>query len=211
MVILQFRPLYLWVRSSCYPLDSGMDKTGRVDVEAKRKTSVSVDYRISVLQSLAVHFTDWAIHISGVKKQIQSNRFVFYVCVKTRDDEIWNRFHPSVDGTVKGKVFPRLNWSPRHVEIGESGGIASPFLTSALDRGEWSTSPPPPVVFYVWGNSARYQLCRELDVSQIWLGRYGEQKGPLPLLGMEPRLGHPACSLAAMPTAIPAAYTSWYL
>jgi hypothetical protein len=27
--------------------------------------------------------------------------------------------------------------------IGGSGGIAPPFLTSALDGGEWSASPPP--------------------------------------------------------------------
>jgi hypothetical protein len=29
-----------------------------------------------------------------------------------------------------------------HEDIWESGGIAPPFLTSALDGGEWSTSHP---------------------------------------------------------------------
>jgi hypothetical protein len=64
-----------------------------------------------------------------------------------------------------------------------SGGIAPPFLTSALDGGEWSASRPgrytpeeraPPL----------YPLARRLGGSQSGSGRCEEKKN-LPLLGIE--------------------------
>jgi hypothetical protein len=43
----------------------------------------------------------------------------------------------------RGIVLPGLNsLSTCHEDIWGSGGIAPPFLTSALDGGEWSTSHP---------------------------------------------------------------------
>jgi hypothetical protein len=42
----------------------------------------------------------------------------------------------------KGKVVPVLNKAPYHEDVRESRGIAPPFLTSALDGGEWPASHP---------------------------------------------------------------------
>jgi hypothetical protein len=35
-----------------------------------------------------------------------------------------------------------LNWAPRYEDVWGSGGTAPPFLTSALDGGEWPASRP---------------------------------------------------------------------
>jgi hypothetical protein len=35
-----------------------------------------------------------------------------------------------------------INYEPRHDDLWVSGGIASPFLISALDGGQWSVSRP---------------------------------------------------------------------
>jgi len=41
----------------------------------------------------------------------------------------------------KGKVFPVLNWAPRHeVVLGEWKYSSTNSLASALDGGEWSVS-----------------------------------------------------------------------
>jgi hypothetical protein len=53
---------------------------------------------------------------------------------------------------------------------GGSGDIALPFLTLALDGGEWSASHPGSCI-----PSGRAQS-----------GHCGEEKNPLPLLGIEP-------------------------
>jgi hypothetical protein len=43
---------------------------------------------------------------------------------------------------VKGKAVPVRNSAPYHEDVGKSGGIASPFFTSALNGGRWSVSRP---------------------------------------------------------------------
>jgi hypothetical protein len=57
-----------------------------------------------------------------------------------------------------------------------SGGIPHAFLTSALDRGEWSP---------------RYPLDRWLDGSQSRSGCGGEEKNSQPLPGLEPPIIQP--------------------
>jgi hypothetical protein len=44
---------------------------------------------------------------------------------------------------IKGEVIPVLNLAPRHEDVWGNGGIAPPFLTSALDGGEWSGGRSP--------------------------------------------------------------------
>jgi hypothetical protein len=41
---------------------------------------------------------------------------------------------------AKGKVVIVLNYAPNHEDVGGSIGIATLFLTSALDGVEWSAS-----------------------------------------------------------------------
>jgi hypothetical protein len=55
-----------------------------------------------------------------------------------------------------------------------SGGIAPPFLTSALDGREWSASLPYRLA--PWGKSARCSLDRRLGGSQCRPGSCGEEK-----------------------------------
>jgi hypothetical protein len=43
---------------------------------------------------------------------------------------------------VEGKVVRVLNYAPRHEDVWGSVGVAPPFLTSALDVGEWSGTRP---------------------------------------------------------------------
>jgi hypothetical protein len=63
------------------------------------------------------------------------------------------------------------------------------YLTSALDRGEWSASRPgsalPP------GKDPQYPLDRRLGGLQSRSGRRGQKKNPLPLPGIEPRSSSP--------------------
>jgi hypothetical protein len=57
--------------------------------------------------------------------------------------EMYQTFH--VEGKKvkkKGKFVPVLNYAPRHEDVWGSGDIAPPFLTLALDGGEWSASCP---------------------------------------------------------------------
>jgi hypothetical protein len=43
---------------------------------------------------------------------------------------------------VEGKVVRVLNYAPRHEGVWGSGGVAPPFLTSALNVGELSGTRP---------------------------------------------------------------------
>jgi hypothetical protein len=53
------------------------------------------------------------------------------------------------------------------------------------------------------GNSSLYPLYRRLNWSQSQSGRYEDEKNPLRLLGIEPRLlGRPAHSLVAVLTEL---------
>jgi hypothetical protein len=63
-------------------------------------------------------------------------------------------------------------------DIWESRGIAHPFLTSALDSGEWSVSRPER--FTPGEKSPRYPLDRGLGEPQSQSGRYGEEKNLAP-------------------------------
>jgi hypothetical protein len=58
--------------------------------------------------------------------------------------------------------------------------------STTLDGGEWSASRP--CRFIPGGNSPRYSLYTSLGGSQIRYGRYGDEKNPLPLPGLEPRI-----------------------
>jgi hypothetical protein len=40
------------------------------------------------------------------------------------------------------KLYPLLNYTPRHKDVWGSGRIALHILTSALDGGEWPASCP---------------------------------------------------------------------
>jgi hypothetical protein len=64
----------------------------------------------------------------------------------------------------KGKVVSGLNSLLRHEDVWWSGGIAPPFLTSASDGGEWSTSRPRRYI--PKGYSLRHPLDRWLDGPQ---------------------------------------------
>jgi hypothetical protein len=56
--------------------------------------------------------------------------------------QICNYLYSST-GKVKGKVFPVLNWAPRHEGVlGEWRYSSTHSLTSALYGGEWSASRP---------------------------------------------------------------------
>jgi hypothetical protein len=82
-----------------------------------------------------------------------------------------------------------------------SGGIAPPFLESALDGGEWSASRP--YRFTPFETAPQYPLYRRLFGPQSRSGRYGEDKNLSSLPGLEPRLlGLPACSLFAIPNEL---------
>jgi hypothetical protein len=87
----------------------------------------------------------------------------------------------------KGKVVPVLNelsttpWR----RVG-SGSRAPPFLTSALDVGEWSASHP--YRFALWEKSTRYPLDRRLDGPHSRSGRYGEEKDLAPIENLTPTL-----------------------
>jgi hypothetical protein len=67
---------------------------------------------------------------------------------------------------------------------GESRDVDPPFLTSALDGDDWSSTCPG-------GSLPRSTLDRRLDGPRIWSGRYGEEK-ILPLQKSNP--GHPTRS-----------------
>jgi hypothetical protein len=74
-----------------------------------------------------------------------------------------------------------------------SGGIAPPFLSSALYGGELLASPPSSF-------TPRYQLYRRLGMLQCWSGRSGGENNLLPFLGIKLTfLGLPGRSLVAIP------------
>jgi hypothetical protein len=63
--------------------------------------------------------------------------------------------------------------------------VAPPFLTSALDLGEWSASPPLPLTT---GETALLTPCAGwLGGLQGRFGRYGEEKIILPVPGIGPQ------------------------
>jgi hypothetical protein len=82
-------------------------------------------------------------------------------------------------------------------DIWGSGTVAPPFLTSALDGGEWSASRP--CRFTPGERAPWYPLDRRLVGPQSCSGRCGE-KTNLELLGIESRLSSPY---------IACCYTSW--
>jgi hypothetical protein len=58
-----------------------------------------------------------------------------------------------------------INYALCHEDIWRSGGISPPFLTSALDGGEWSASRPGR--FTPWGKSPLYPLDRRAP-EPVW-------------------------------------------
>jgi hypothetical protein len=72
-----------------------------------------------------------------------------------------------------------------------SGGIAPPFLTSALDGDEWSASRPGR--FTLRGNCPRYPLDRRLGGPQSRSGHYGEEKNLTPAGNRTPVVQPIAC------------------
>jgi hypothetical protein len=71
------------------------------------------------------------------------------------------------------------------METWGSGGIVPPFLTSALNGGDWSVPPPPP-----GGKSPQYPWDRRLGGPHSWLRHCGEEKN-LALPGIKPGLSSP--------------------
>jgi hypothetical protein len=72
-----------------------------------------------------------------------------------------------------------------------SGGIASTFLTSALDEGEWSASRP--VRFTPGERAPGTHWFRSLGGPRASLDAVGGEKNVLPLLGLEPGRPAPVC------------------
>jgi hypothetical protein len=76
-----------------------------------------------------------------------------------------------------------IKYASRHEDAWESGGIAPEFVTSALMRGEWLASRP--------GCFTRGERAPDSYYIGCWVGlqsqRYGEEKHPFPLPGVEPR------------------------
>jgi hypothetical protein len=83
-----------------------------------------------------------------------------------------------------------------------SGGIAPLFSTSALDGGGWVVSFTPLTLLPRW-HSRHYPLERRLGEPQTRSGRYGDEKNPLTLPEIEPRLlGRSVRSLVSIPTEL---------
>jgi hypothetical protein len=92
-----------------------------------------------------------------------------------REGSVNFRRHQSFRSYAYGKVFLCLISSALcHEDIWGSEGIASPFLTSALDGGEWSASRP--CRFTPGRNSTRYPLVMRLGGPQGRSGSCGEEK-----------------------------------
>jgi hypothetical protein len=80
----------------------------------------------------------------------------------------------------------------------ESENRAPPFLTSAKDEVQWSASRP---WRFTLGDTATGALFGRLFGPQSRSGRYGEEKNPFPLQGIQARLlGRPAGRLVSIPT-----------
>jgi hypothetical protein len=91
--------------------------------------------------------------------------------------------------------------TPHLEDVWGSGGIVPPFLTSALDGGEWPALLP--CRFTLRGKTPRFLVGRMLDEPQGQSGRYGEEKSLFPLTRMEPQLlGTPPRSLVPMSTEL---------
>jgi hypothetical protein len=82
--------------------------------------------------------------------------------------------HRSVQGKANAKFFLCLISQSRNEDVWGSGGIAPPFLTSALDGGEWSASCAGR--FSPEEKSPWCLLDRSLRRLQNPSGRYGEEK-----------------------------------
>jgi hypothetical protein len=102
-------------------------------------------------------------------------------------------FHPNANSLVRNPFRTRTNTCKRkrkrtqrhpgkvkaklsHEYVRSSGDIAPKFLTSALDRGEWSDSRPG--CFVPEEIAPRYPMCRRLGGPQSRSGRYGEISCP---------------------------------
>jgi hypothetical protein len=88
-----------------------------------------------------------------------------------------------------------------------SGSTASPFLTSALEGGEWSASCPGR--FNPGGKKHRYQLDRRLGGPHSRPGHYGQEKNLLPLPGIKPGPSSPYPIV--LQTAIPDSKTVQFI
>jgi hypothetical protein len=100
----------------------------------------------------------------------------------------------NINGTGKNlSADHSLDKAPHHDDVSWSRGIAPPFVTWALDGGEWSASRP--CHFTAGGKSLQYPLYRRLDGLQSRSRRCEELKTLFPLPGTEPQsLGCPAHS-----------------
>jgi hypothetical protein len=82
--------------------------------------------------------------------------------------------------------------------VWESGGIAPPFLTLALDGGEWVTFTPLPL--YSQGNSIRYQMYRRFWRASDRLDVMEKRQQSFPYQESNSRLlGCPVHSAVAIP------------
>jgi hypothetical protein len=82
-----------------------------------------------------------------------------------------------------------LNWAPFHKYVWRSGDITLPFLTSELNRGEWSASSHSH--FHPREKSPRYPLDRRLGGHQSRSGGCGDDKNHLNLPGIEQSVAIP--------------------
>jgi hypothetical protein len=83
-----------------------------------------------------------------------------------------------------------------HEDIWGTGGIALPFLTLALDGGEWSATH---LYHFTPGERTPVPIEWKLGEPQSQSVQYGEKKKLSPLSEIKRRLlSHPACSLVIL-------------
>jgi hypothetical protein len=74
------------------------------------------------------HLAQWLSMRINFIISIKSSKITFCLCAQ----------HIKMATAIKGKLV--LGKAPRQEDVWRSGGIALPFLTSALHEGEWSAS-----------------------------------------------------------------------
>jgi hypothetical protein len=94
---------------------------------------------------------------------------------------------------VKGKTVKfslcLINQGQHYEDVSGNGGVASQFLSSALDGGEWPASCPSRLT--PTGKSPQYTYDR-LGGPQSWPGHHEEEKNPYHCLESNP--SRPVCS-----------------